>query len=503
MPALSFLIIDDNELQRRVVESCLEHAGHRVMFTATADDVGALVRDCHAGVVLLSAALPKDEARRALSASLRPRCDAATGTPLPPPVVVVGAGANEASFANQLVARGAAGTVARPYERSRLLPQLELYSVGAAPAHVLVIDDSDAARRTSASILRRAGHTPIEACSGEEGVALLDQHPEIDLVLTDIVMPKLDGYQVCQAVRARPGGHRLPVLLLTALDDIASQSRAIEVGADDVLTKPITATELQLRVRSMLRLKSLQRRLALRNEELEHALQVGQHLTHMLVHDFRNPLTRVLVSAEMIVDACASAGLEDAAELGHDVLGGALRLRGLSDDLLFVAHAQVGGMDPEPSVVALSELTDAAVADLRRAADASDVRLRCQVPADLCIEADRDLILRVVQNLLDNALKHSPRSGRVALRAARHGDEVRVEVTDDRPEAVDGSHERVLAAFGAGAAPSRTSGGLDLAFCRLAVEAHGGQIGVTPRADGREGSTFWFTLPAAPAAGDA
>jgi signal transduction histidine kinase len=495
VPALTFLIVDDNELQRRVVDSCMERAGHQVMFAATADEVEAVLEAHDASVVLLSAALPVDEARASLAAAVKPRRAPGSDQSLPPPAVVIGCGETERALADQLCAKGAVGTVRRPYDRVSLGPQLELYSVGSSPSTILVVDDSRTTRRSSVSILQRAGHYPLEAADGEEGLAMLDEHPEVDLVLTDVIMPKLDGYGVCQAIRGRPGGDQLPVLLLTALDDIASQSRAIEVGADDVLTKPISATELQMRVRSLLRLKSLQRKLAQRNDDLEQALELGEHLTHMLVHDFRNPLTRVLVSAEMIVDSCQGAGLEEAAELGNDVLGAAMRLRGLADDLLQVARIEDGVAEPKREEFPVADVIAAIADDMRRIAQVNDVSFVTDADPSFRVAADREWIYRVLQNLCDNALKYSPTAGAVRVAASRVDGMVRIEVIDDGPGIPADYRERVFDKFAQVPKKSRRGSGLGLAFCRLAVEAHGGSIGVTGRADGADGSSFWLTLP--------
>lgn len=497
MPALTFLIVDDNELQRRVADSCLERAGHHVMFAATAEEVEEVVAAHDASVVLLSAALPIDEARAALTAARKARHDPDSDRALPPPPVVVGCGESERAVADQLCAHGAAGTLERPYDRATLLAQLELYALGSSPSTILVIDDSRTTRRSSVSILKRAGHYPLEAADGEEGLAVLDAHPEVDLVLSDVVMPKLDGYGVCRAIRGKPDGDQLPVLLLTALDDVASQSRAIEVGADDVLTKPISATELQVRVRSLLRLKALQRVLAQRNTELEHALELGEHLTHMLVHDFRNPLTRVLVSAEMIIDSCEEAGLKEAADLGQDVLGGAIRLRGLADDLLAVARIEAGAAEPKRSEFAIADLIESITSDLRRVAQVQNVTFETSADPRLKVNADREWMYRVLQNLIDNALKYSPAGGRVQVLATDSDGMVRVQVLDDGPGIPADYRERVFDKFAQVPNNTRRGTGIGLAFCRLAIEAHGGAIGVSARDDGGEGSAFWLSLPLA------
>src|SRR5690606_29827783 len=131
----------------------------------------------------------------------------------------------------------------RPYERDRLAAHVELYSMGAAPAKILVVDDSPTLRHANVATLRAAGHDVLEAGNGKEALTVLDESPGIDMVLSDVVMPEMDGYQLVAAIRARPDKAMVPVVMLTSLDDVGSQSRAIEFGADDVLQKPIQPAE--------------------------------------------------------------------------------------------------------------------------------------------------------------------------------------------------------------------------------------------------------------------
>lgn len=494
MPALTLLIVDDNELQRRLAQSILERHGHQTMVAASAEEVDANLAAHDATVVLLSAALPGDEARAALTSALRSRRGPLAT--LPPPIVIVGAGPEHRETAEKLVARGAAGVVPRPWDRERLAAHVELYSVGAAPARVLVVDDSPVQRQATVSVLARAGHAPLEASDGKAALGVLDAHPEIDLVLSDVVMPQMDGYQLCQAVRARPSTKDLPVVMLTSLDDVASQARAVEVGADDVLTKPISATELKARVRSIIRLKTLQRKLARRNQELEQALELRADLTHMVVHDFRNPLSVVLVSADLIDEACREAGLDKASDLARDVVMAAMRLRGFCDDLLDVARLEGGATAPRPGVIRLDDVARQVAHAVKRLADAHKVAVRLDVPERLQARADREWIYRVLQNLVDNALKHAPPGTDVTIRARESGKHATVEVVDQGPGIPEHQRERVFEKFAQLPGQPRRGSGLGLTFCRLAVEAHGGTIEARNAAEG-PGAIFAFTLPCA------
>lgn len=500
MRSLTFLIVDENDLQRRVAEQSLWKAGHQVMFAAAAEEVEAALTDHDASVILLSASLPTDEARAVQTAAQRPRRDPDTFALLPPPVLVIGAGADERERARDLLDRGAAGIVPRPYHADVLVKQLQLFSVGAYPATILAIDDSAVARKMATNVLREEGHSLVQASDGREGLAVLRKHHGIDMVLSDIVMPNLDGFGVCQAIRAQPDTADIPIVLLTSLDDIVSQSRAVEAGADEFLTKPISATELKMRVRTILRLKTLQRKLARRNNQLANALEMRERLSRMLVHDFRNPLTRVLVSAEIIADQCNEAGLEEASELTHDVLQGALRLSGLTDDLLQVARLEDGVAKPELEVQSIAELVRAVSKDMARIARERGVSLRVDADEALQVNADKKWIYRVIQNLLDNALKYSPKGGEIAVTVrSEPGPEpdvgyVSVRITDDGPGIPEEHRERIFEQFAQVPRAARRGTGLGLTFCRLAVEAHGGTIAATERPDGAEGSAFSFIL---------
>src|SRR5262249_54758008 len=159
---------------RRLAQTALERAGHSVMFAASAPEVGDLIATRDAPVVLLSAALPEAEAHHALSEALGARTEA-------PPVIIVGAGEDNRPLAQALLARGAVGTVPRPYDREKLAAQLLLYAVGSMPAIVLVVDDSPVEREHSINVLREAGHTTFSAENGHAALEVLDAHAEIDL----------------------------------------------------------------------------------------------------------------------------------------------------------------------------------------------------------------------------------------------------------------------------------------------------------------------------------
>jgi len=125
-----------------------------------------------------------------------------------------------------------------------------------APAKILVVDDTPRNVKLLADLLTVKGYSVVTAASGQEALASVDRE-RADLVLLDVVMPEISGYEVCRAIRAQPATAMLPVIMVTALDPGEERVKGIEAGADDFLTKPINQPELLARVRSLLRIKEL------------------------------------------------------------------------------------------------------------------------------------------------------------------------------------------------------------------------------------------------------
>jgi class 3 adenylate cyclase len=146
-----------------------------------------------------------------------------------------------------------------------------------APARILVVDDTPLNVKLLADLLRAQGYDVLTAASGREAMAIVEKE-DLDLVLLDVVMPEMSGYEVCRKIRANPGTGILPVVMVTALDPGEERIKGIEAGADDFLTKPINQPELLARVRSLLRIRALYEELGEMNRTLEERVreQVAQ-----------------------------------------------------------------------------------------------------------------------------------------------------------------------------------------------------------------------------------
>ncbi|MCW5801722.1 MAG: hybrid sensor histidine kinase/response regulator [Deltaproteobacteria bacterium] len=345
--------------------------------------------------------------------------------------------------------------------------------------HVLVVDDSPQNRMVAVGHLEVAGYRVTSVASGEEALAALAlERP--DLVLLDVVMPGIGGYETCRRIRATPELADLPVLFLTALGDRGTTQPAIDAGADDLLAKPFNHAELLLRIRALIRLRKQQRQLAHQHEQLR---RIGQ----MIVHDLRGPTGAILLNAELLVDDPDLTGV--CREAAHDIAVAAQGLERTIRSLLDLSSAEDVGLEANLEELDVAALAADVVTALRAAGRAREIALAVDVGAGASsLVADRELVRRLLENLVHNALKHAPPRTEVRIAAHRDGDDTVLQVLDEGPGVPAGDRERIFDRY-----VSRGSYGLGLAFCRMVAQVHGGRIWVEGRTP--TGAAFCVRIP--------
>lgn len=354
---------------------------------------------------------------------------------------------------------------------------------------VMVVDDDSTCRMLAREILEREGHEVIEAGSGEEALRLA-QEQALDAVLLDVVMPGMDGREVCRSLRSQAGTENLPVLMLTMLQDRDDRLTGIEAGADDVLKKPLDSRELILRVRNAVRAKRLFDRVQTSYEELRHSEELRDSLFHMLVHDLRNSASAVLCFVQVLRHSIPEPNQDQESALGG-LMVSATNLLELISSILDVNRMEADELPLNIDDYELESLLQEGASLVYRE---PDVALEVAPCSDLRVRCDAALVKRVVTNLLGNAFRFAPRGSAVRVSSGVLGDQVVVRVSDRGKGIPPEYHQRIFEKFGqAGERGRPYSSGLGLTFCRLVVEKHGGRIGVDSEVG--KGSTFWFTIP--------
>jgi two-component system sensor histidine kinase/response regulator len=369
--------------------------------------------------------------------------------------------------------------------------------------NILAVDDTPANLQLLLQILQENGYRMRAVTSGAEALETVRTETP-DLILLDITMPEMDGYEVCRRLKADPATAEIPVLFISALAEVEDKVHAFEVGGVDYVSKPFQNAEVAARVRTHLKLRQHEQELQQRERELEESLAREQEsrarelelerlrdkLTHMIAHDMRSPLQAVRLSLDLLRDgvrldyadmlACAKTSIDSLVDMVSQMLD--------------VSRMEAGALELQPEAVDLADLAQVVLTALRPLAGGITVRL--ETTGAIEVNADRSLIRRVLANLVGNAFKFTPDKGHVTVRISERDGQARVEVVDDGQGIAPEHHGRIFEKFGqVNAGKKKVGTGLGLTFVKMAVEAHGGAIGVLS-APG-QGSTFWFALPLA------
>ncbi len=373
---------------------------------------------------------------------------------------------------------------------------------------ILVADDVPANVELLNDQLSALGYRVVEAVDGPTALEGCFTHRP-DLCILDVSMPagglgcddRSTGFEVCRRLKRDPRTARIPVIFVTALNDTTDRVKAIEAGGDDFLTKPHNRQILSARVRSLLRLKFATDALEDSYRKLRELEKVRDDLMKMIVHDLKTPLTSVLASLEMVIDGDFGPVNEAQRRALGDAEGKSEDLLGLINDLLEVARIEDTQIKLDVQPIAPGALITEVVHEWHVRFQQEGATALIDVAEDTPVfYADKALIKRVFANLVQNALTHSSRAVELRVLARRDASGgVLFTVSDNGPGIPREYHELIFRKFERARNPDIPrvrSSGLGLAFCKLAVESHGGRIWVQS-AEG-QGSHFHFVLPIHP-----
>jgi len=371
---------------------------------------------------------------------------------------------------------------------------------------VLIVDDEEKNIKLMKAMLTAGNYQLHGVLSGEEALGkMADIGP--DLILLDVMMPGVDGFEVCRRLKETEETRMVPIVMITALREKEHRIKAMNSGADDFLSKPVDQTELMVRVKSLLRIKSYHddldssyREIVEKNEKLEELERVKEGLTHMIIHDLRNPLAAISGNLELVL-----MEKETLSDRLLKMLGKALNycgdLRQMMQGLLDIHRMEEGALNPKKEVTDMAELIDEVLEQFIPKSEAKQISLSFPKPVNLpSSRVDPGLIKRVVANLLNNAIRHTSSGGKIEVvtEFLPEKESLCLSVKDNgsglRPE----YHQKIFDKFEQAELEQtgiKVGGsGLGLTFCKMAVEAHGGKIWMDSEGEGK-GCTFSFVIP--------
>ncbi|RLD15972.1 hypothetical protein DRI50_03000 [candidate division KSB1 bacterium] len=350
---------------------------------------------------------------------------------------------------------------------------------------VLIVDDDKENVDLIAYFLKPQNYQIVTAHDGVEALRLVESENP-DIILLDIKLPKMDGFQVCERIKKNHYSRFIPIIMITALKDLKSKIQSLEAGADDFISKPFENIELLTRVKSLLRIKSYHDELEKKNRELEEKNQAlvrmdqfKEELNHLIVHDMKNPIFVIQGNLQML-----TMGMDDSmAHLKKYVSRidrSTQNLLRMVMNLIDITKIESGSMSLKLELASLNDVLDKSIQKLKDfpefAGKEFNVKLAQQMPY---VKMDISVMERVLDNLLGFAIANVPSDGRVDVETFKTDRVIGFSVHDYGQQIPLKYGDNVFNKFRQVEIKKegyRVGRGLGLTFCNLAIEAHGGKM---------------------------
>ncbi|MCP4252242.1 MAG: response regulator [Candidatus Scalindua sp.] len=368
---------------------------------------------------------------------------------------------------------------------------------------VLIVDDNPKIIAIAKAHLKKESLEVFEAEDGKSALkSVLQNRP--DLILLDIDLPDMSGFDICQTLKYDPEHYLIPIVFLTASDDNESRVKGLDLGAVDYVTKPFDSFELRARVKAALRTKRLQDQLSALNQELEERvtqrtekinrlLHQKDAFVNQLSHDLKTPLTPLVALLPMVADRTEDTESKKMLTLIMDNVD---YMKNLTERTLQLAQLNSPDISLKLEKVDLVSEIRNTIESLSSLFKEKGIKVVNNTTTPLDIEADRMLIKELIHNLVSNAIKYTNGNGVVTLDNSLNEDNVKVSIKDTGIGMTIEQQKHMFEEFykADDSRNDRSSTGLGLAICQRIIEKHGGSIRVESQGIG-QGTTMHFTLP--------
>jgi two-component system, sensor histidine kinase and response regulator len=361
--------------------------------------------------------------------------------------------------------------------------------------YILLVDDTEANLRVLGPLLRAEGWAVAAATRGQQALDIIAQRRP-DLVLLDVMMPEMDGFEVCRRLRADPGLRDLPVLFITALTEEDDIVRGFREGGQDYIVKPFRQAELVARVRTHLALRQATRRAEKQAADLAQLNADKDRFFSIIAHDLRSPLAGLLGLSETLAANLSAFTPEEVGEAADEMAKCSRNLFQLLENLLEWSQLQTGRMECRPDRVELTAVLKELAELFGPAVQQKDLKLKLDLKR-VTAWVDHRMLQTIIRNLISNAIKFIPVGGTITLRCGLRDGWAMAEFHDT---GLGIPSDQLVNLFGGSATPASRSGtagergtGLGLVLCRELLDRSHGSISAisTPGL----GSTFTILVP--------
>lgn len=353
---------------------------------------------------------------------------------------------------------------------------------------ILIVDDVPKNVQVLGNLLSEYAFDLAVALSGRQALETIGR-VKPDLILLDIMMPEMDGFEVCRQLKSMDHTKDIPVIFLTAKTDSEDIVKGFELGAVDYITKPFMKTELLARVRTHLTLKKTK-------EQLFEEINAKNKFFSIISHELRNSFSLILGFVRIMQEFRDSLSEEEITDLINDLGSSSKTTYELLENLLYWARIQTTGIRIKTEKLMVADIAAKTIVTLKDIAHKKEIQLISTVEPDKAVYADSNMVHTVVRNLVSNAIKFTDKGGSVTIAAETYEDYTQVSVSDTGvgidPEKL-GKLFRIDTKVTTLGTSNEKGSGLGLVLCKEFIDLNGGQIGMTSVV-GR-GTTIWFKLP--------
>lgn len=361
---------------------------------------------------------------------------------------------------------------------------------------ILIVDDVMSNVLLLKVLLTNEKFAIATASNGRQALEQVEKENP-DLVLLDVMMPDMSGFEVAQHLKSNPNTADIPIIFLTALNSTADIVKGFQVGANDFISKPFNKEELIIRVTHQISLVAAKRLILSKTEELQRTIAGRDKLYSVIAHDLRSPMGSIKMELNMLILNLPSEKigaemyelLTMANQTTEDVFS-------LLDNLLKWTKSQIGKLNVVYQDVDLVEVTDGVIEIFSMVASLKKIRIREMKPEKMMVNADIDMLKTVVRNLLSNAIKFSKENSEVLVKMEEVDGMAVVSVQDYGCGISEEGQKKLLHTdthFSTFGTNNEEGSGLGLLLCKDFVVKNGGKLWFTSKEG--EGSIFSFSIP--------
>ena len=313
-----------------------------------------------------------------------------------------------------------------------------------------------------------------------------------DIVLLDIMLPKINGFEVCEKLKKDPATRFIPVIMITALKELKDKIKSLEVGADDFITKPFESIELLARVKSLLRIKKYHDELEAKNKELKQIDQFKEELLHLIVHDMKNPIFVIQGNLQMMGMGIENSQTVLLKKYLDRIDRSTQNLLRMVMNLVDISKIETGKMKLNKEAHLVNEVIKRSVDKYE---DYPEFKERT-IDLELEVEIDITVFEKVLDNLLHFSLSNITTEGKVKISSQVNNKDVVLSIEDSGVAIPEKYKKSIFNKFSQVEIKNegyRLSRGLGFTFSKLAIEAHGGSIELD--SDKSQGNCFIISLP--------